>query len=170
MSKTIDPKLYSVIERVVTAEGLELVHCEFSGTGKYTVLRIYIDKPEGVTHKDCSYISTQLGMVLDVEDLISHQYLLEVSSPGVDRGLYKKSDYTRFAGQNIKLKLQQALNGRKVFRGRLEGLEEEKIKLTDEKETHLIPYELIASANIVTNLDELFRRAKSQEIKLSEMQ
>lgn len=165
MSKSINPKLYSVIERVVTSEGLELVHCEFSGSGKYTALRVYIDKSDGVTHKDCGYISNQLGVVLDVEDLIPHQYLLEVSSPGVDRGLYKKSDYERFAGQNIKLKTQQPIDSRKVFRGRLEGLQEEKIKLTDGKETWLIPFELVTSANIVTDLDELFRRAKSEEAK-----
>ncbi len=161
MSKPIDPKLYSVLERVVTAEGLELVHCEFSGSGKYTALKIYIDKPDGVTHQDCSYISNQLGAILDVEDLIPHQYLLEVSSPGVDRGLYKKNDYVRFAGQNIKLKAQQSINGRKVFRGRLEGIEEEKIKIVDGKETWLIPFESISSANIVIGLDELFRRAKT---------
>jgi len=161
MSKSIDPKLYSVIERVVTSENLELVHCEFSGSGKYTVLRVYIDKADGVTHADCSYISNQLGAVLDIEDLIPYQYLLEVSSPGVDRGLYKKSDYIKFAGQNIKLKTYQTIDGRKVFRGRLEGLEDEKIKLADGKETWLIPFESISSANIVVDVDELFRRAKT---------
>jgi ribosome maturation factor RimP len=161
MSKSIDPKLYSVIERVVTTENLELIHCEFSGSGKYTVLRVYIDKPDGVTHKDCSYISNQLGIILDVEDLIPNQYLLEVSSPGVDRGLYKKEDYIRFAGQNIKLKTNQSINGRKVFRGRLEGIEEEKVKLVDGKDTWLIPFQSISSSNIVVDLDELFHRAKT---------
>lgn len=163
MSKSVDPKLYSLIEKTVTGENLELVHCEFSGSGKYTVLRIYIDKPEGVTHSDCSHISNQLGTALDVEDLIPYQYLLEVSSPGVDRGLYKKNDYVRFAGQKIKLKTQQAINGRKVFRGSLEGLEGENVKIIDGKETWLIPFEQVTSANIVTDLDELFKRAKSKE-------
>ncbi len=162
MSKTLDPKLYSVIERIVVAEGMELVNCEFSGLGKNTVLRIFIDKTEGVTHQDCSYISNQLGTVLEVEDLISHQYILEVSSPGVERGLYKKNDYIRFAGETIKLKTHHSIDGRRNFRGRLEGLEDENIKLVDNKQTWLIPFESVISANIIVDLEELFRRAKTQ--------
>jgi ribosome maturation factor RimP len=162
MSKAIDPKLYSLIERVVSSEDMELVHCEFSSNGKSTILRVYIDKPTGVTHQDCSYISNQLGAVLDVEDLIPNQYILEISSPGVDRGLYKISDYVRFSGQTVKLKTRQAINNRRAFKGRLEGVEAENIKIVDGKETWLIPFDLITSANLVVSNDELFHRAKIQ--------
>lgn len=163
MPKALDSKLYSLIERVVTSEDMELVHAEFSGDGRNTILRVYIDKPTGITHQDCSYISNQLGTVLDVEDLIAIQYVLEVSSPGVDRALYKLSDYVRFSGQTIKLKTRQPINNRRAFRGLLEGVEEEKIKLVDGKESWLIPFDIITSANLVVSNDELFHRAKIQE-------
>ena len=165
MAQTVEPQLYALIERIVTAEGFEFVHCEFSGGRNQAILRIYIDKPGGVTHQDCSYISNQVGTVLDVEDIIPHQYVLEVSSPGVDRGLYKKSDYARFAGQSIRLKTHQAIDGRRNFRGRLQGIDDaNRVKLVDAKGSELlIPFDEIASANLEVELDELFRRAKQQQ-------
>ncbi|MEW6731481.1 MAG: ribosome maturation factor RimP [Acidobacteriota bacterium] len=163
MAQAVEPQLNALIERIVTAEGFEFVHCEFFGGRKQAVLRIYIDKPGGVTLQDCSYISNQVGMVLDVEDLIPHQYVLEVSSPGVNRGLYKRSDYERFAGHLIRLKTHQAIDGRRNFHGRLEGLEGEQVKLLDQQgKILLIPFQEIATANLEVDLDELFRRAKQQ--------
>jgi ribosome maturation factor RimP len=164
MAQAVEPQLYALIERIITAEGFELVQCEFSGRGSNAVLRIFIDKPGGVTHQDCSFISNQVGTVLDVEDLIPHQYTLEVSSPGVDRGLYKKSDYARFAGNTIRLKTHQAVNGRRNFRGRLEGIDGDQVKLSDQQGgTLLIAFDEIASAHLEVELDELFRRAKQQQ-------
>ena len=164
MTQAIEPRLHELIERIVTAEGFELVHCEFAGSGNQAVLRIFIDKPGGVTHKDCSYISHQVGAVLDVEDLIPHQYVLEVSSPGVNRGLYKKSDYTRFAGQMVRMKTHQAIEGKRNFRGRIEAVEGDQVRLTAQKgKSVLIPFDQIASANIDIELDELFRRAKPEQ-------
>jgi len=164
MTQAVEPQLYALIERIVTAEGFELVHCEFSGGRNSAVLRIFIDKPGGVTHQDCGYISNQVGTVLDVEDLIPHQYVLEVSSPGVNRGLYKKSDYTRFAGHMIRLKTHQAIEGRRNFRGRIEGFEADQVKLVVSKgNVVLIPFDQITSANLEVELDELFRRAKQQQ-------
>jgi len=164
MAQTIEPQVQELIERIVTAEGFELVYCEFSGGRKQAVLRIYIDKPGGVTHQDCSFISNQVGAVLDVEDLIPFQYVLEVSSPGVNRGLYKKSDYTRFAGQMVRLKTHQAIEGKRNYRGRIEGVEDDQVKLAVSKgKSVLIPFDHIASANLDVELDELFRRAKHQQ-------
>lgn len=164
MAQAVEPQLYALVERIVTAEGFEFVHCEFSGRRNNPVLRIFIDKPGGVTHQDCSYISNQIGTVLDVEDIIPHQYVLEVSSPGVDRGLYKKSDYERFAGHTIRLKTHQAIDGKRNFRGRLQGIEGDQVKLLDQKgELTLIPYEAVSSAHLEVELDELFRRAKKQQ-------
>ena len=164
MAQAVEPQLYAIIERVVTAEGFELVHCEFSGGRNQALLRIFIDKPGGITHQDCGFISNQVGTVLDVEDLIPHQYVLEVSSPGVNRGLYKKSDYERFQGQMVKLKTYQAIEGRRNFRGRIEGIEADQVKLGVSKgKTVLIPFDAIDSANLEVELDELFRRAKQQQ-------
>src|SRR5262245_45877091 len=105
----------SIIERVVAREGLELVHWEMLGPPNKFLLRIYIDKQGGVSHADCGSVSNQIGVLLDVEDLIPHRYTLEVSSPGIERGLYKPGDYERFRGRRIKLKTVNPINGQRTF-------------------------------------------------------
>ncbi|HKY03814.1 MAG TPA: ribosome maturation factor RimP [Blastocatellia bacterium] len=138
-----------VIERVVEREGLELVHWEMVGPPNNFVLRIYIDKPGGVNHGDCSVVSEQVGMVLDVEELVESRYTLEVSSPGIERGLYKPGDYERFAGSRVKLKTSEPINGQRNFRGKLVGLLDGVVRLEIEKVGEVeIPYDKIAKANI----------------------
>jgi ribosome maturation factor RimP len=138
-----------IIERVTSREGLELVHWETVGPRNHFVLRIFIDKPEGVNHGDCEIVSNQVSVLLDVEDLIPHKYTLEVSSPGVERGLYKREDYERFAGNRVKLKTSEPLNGQRNFRGRLIGIDQETVKLdADGVGLIEIPYESIVKANI----------------------
>jgi len=125
MSKSViqlDPRICEIIERVTGREGLELVHAELTG-GRNSTLRIYIDKPGGVTVDDCAAVSERLSLILDVEDLIPHQYMLEVASPGLDRGLYKEADYERFAGLRCHIRLAQPIEGQKTFHGILLGLE-----------------------------------------------
>jgi ribosome maturation factor RimP len=120
----LNPRIQEIVERVTGREGLELVHAEMAG-GRNATLRILIDKPGGVTHDDCAKVSEQVGLILDVEDLIAHQYTLEVSSPGLDRGLYKPDDYERFAGLPAHVKLFAPVNGRRNFHGTLAGLDRE---------------------------------------------
>ena len=139
----------SIIERVATREGLELVHWEMVGPRNNFVLRIYIDKPGGVNHGDCEVVSNQVGTLLDVEDLIPNQYTLEVSSPGVERGLYKRADYERFAGNRVKLKSSEAINGQRNFRGKLLGIAGDTVSLEADGVGQIeIPYERIVKANI----------------------
>jgi ribosome maturation factor RimP len=139
----------SIIERVATREGLELVHWEMVGPRNNFVLRIYIDKPGGVNHGDCEVVSHQVGTLLDVEDLIPNQYTLEVSSPGVERGLYKRADYERFAGNRVKLKSSEAINGQRNFRGKLLGIDGDTVSLEADGVGQIeIPYERIVKANI----------------------
>ncbi|MBL8149785.1 MAG: ribosome maturation factor RimP [Blastocatellia bacterium] len=165
MKVVLDKNLYSLVEKVVKAEGFEFVHCEFVGGRNSAVLRVYIDKPGGITHSDCSYISQQLGTVLDVEDLISGHYTLEISSPGIDRGLYKKEDYTRFAGNKVRLKTNQAIEGSRNFKGRLETITDDGVvTLVDKTGKHiLIPFDLIQSAKIEVDVEELFRQAEQKQ-------
>src|SRR5712692_509175 len=92
-----------LIQEAVEGQGYELVDAEFKGAGKNSVLRIFIDKPAGISHGDCELVSEQVGTVLDVEDLIPSSYTLEVSSPGLDRKLVKESDYTRFDGKPARI-------------------------------------------------------------------
>lgn len=148
----LDPRINEIIERVATREGLELVHAELVGGRGNAILRIYIDKPGGVNHDDCARVSDQVGLILEVEDLIPYQYVLEVASPGLDRGLYKPSDYERFAGLPAHIKLTAPLNGQRNFYGTLIGLEragEEAALLEDETgKRHQLPLSLIAKANV----------------------
>lgn len=120
----LDPPVSEIIERVTKREGVELVHAELAG-GRNAVLRIYIDKPGGVTIDDCSNVSERLSLILDVEDLIPGQYTLEVASPGLDRGLYKESDYERFAGLQCHVKISEPIDGQRNFHGKLKGLDRE---------------------------------------------
>lgn len=139
----------SVIERVVAREGLELVHWEMVGPPNNFVMRIYIDKPGGVNHGDCSVVSEQVGLLLDVEELVQNRYTLEVSSPGIERGLYKPADYERFQGNRVKLKASEPINGQRNFRGKLAGIRDGVVRLEIDKVGEVeIPYDKIVKANI----------------------
>lgn len=120
----VDPRIREIVERVTARENIELVHVELSG-GRNPILRIFIDKPGGVTIDDCAHVSERVSLILDVEDPIPGQYMLEVASPGLDRGLYKESDYERFAGLPAHVKLSEAINGQRNFHGKLIGLDRE---------------------------------------------
>jgi len=147
----LDPKIREIIERVTERDGLELVHAELTG-GSNAVLRILIDKPGGVTIDDCSDVSQRVSLILDVEDLIPHQYVLEVASPGLDRGLYKESDYERFAGLPAHVRISEPVEGQRNFHGRLIGLDREgEIAAILEEQTgrrHRLPLSKIIKANV----------------------
>ncbi len=147
----VDPRISEIAERVTTREGLELVHVEMIGS-RNPILRIYIDKPGGVTLEDCAQVSERISLILDVEDPIPGRYMLEVSSPGLNRGLYKESDYERFAGLPAHVKLSEVINGQKNFHGKLIGLDREGELATvieDEKgNQHRLPLALIIKANV----------------------
>lgn len=113
--------------------GYELVDVEFVKEGAGWYLRIYIDKPEGVTLDDCQAVSEELGVLLDKADPIDRAYYLEVSSPGLDRPLKRDRDFEKYKGQDVDIKLYEPLNGVKDYTGRLEGLIDGKIVITDAK-------------------------------------
>jgi ribosome maturation factor RimP len=122
---------------------------EFKGAGKNSLLRLFIDKPAGISHRDCELVSEQVGTVLDVEDLIPFSYTLEVSSPGLDRKLVKESDYTRFEGKLARIQTRIPLNQQKVFRGRLQGLHDGKVRLELRNGAPLdIPLDVIDEARL----------------------
>src|SRR5689334_1050343 len=100
MNNAVTGKVLNIAQRVGDSEGIEIVEVQLLGGGGSRVLRIYIDKPEGVTHADCENVSHQVGTILDVEDVIpGGKYTLEVSSPGVERKLTKPRDFERFLGK-----------------------------------------------------------------------
>ncbi len=159
-NSSIETRVQELAERVAIDHGLELVHAEVAGPDNKPIVRVFIDKPQGVTHDDCSEVSTHLGTILDVEDFIHASYTLEVSSPGLERGLYKRADYERFSGSNAKLKTRQPIGGQRNFRGRLLGLEGEEVIFEDRTSGRVqIPLDLITKANIEVDVDEELRRA-----------
>jgi ribosome maturation factor RimP len=114
----------AIAERVAASLGLEVVEIELRGGGKGRMLRIFIDKPAGVTHEDCANVSREVSTILDVEDAMpGGSYLLEVSSPGLDRKLFRPADFERFQGSRVKLTTRDPVNGNRHFEGRLEHFE-----------------------------------------------
>jgi ribosome maturation factor RimP len=157
-------RVRELIRTAVEAQGYELVEVEFKGAGKNSILRIFIDQPSGISHGDCQLVSEQVGTVLDVEDLIPFSYTLEVSSPGLERKLVKESDYTRFAGMLARIQTCIPLNQQKVFRGRLQGLYDGKVRLATLKgEAVDIPLDVIEEARLEFDwAAEKQRRSKEQ--------
>ncbi len=111
----------AIAERVTASSGLELVDVEFRGGGRSRMLRITIDKPAGVTHEDCANVSREVGTILDVEDAVPGSYLLEVSSPGLDRKLTRAAEFERFVGSLIRLTTREPITGIRHFEGRLDS-------------------------------------------------
>jgi ribosome maturation factor RimP len=123
-------KVREIVDRVAQSSGLEVVDVELHGGGKARMLRIYLDKPGGVTHEDCSSFSREVGTIFDVEDAVpGGTYLLEVSSPGLDRKLSKPEDYQRFAGSLVRLMTRDPVNGNRHFEGRLKEFHDGQLSL-----------------------------------------
>ncbi len=150
---TLDPKVQEIVERVTKNEGYELVHAEMTA-GRNRFLRIFIDKPGGITADDCARVSERVSLLLDVEDPIPYQYTLEVASPGLDRGLYKVADYERFAGNPAHIRLAEPIAGQRNFHGTLIGLDQQNTSgpaalLEDETgKRHSLPLSMIVKANV----------------------
>src|SRR5580693_9119568 len=124
MQSPVTSKIEEIARRVAESEGMEIVEVEVKGGGNNRLVRISIDKPEGVTHGDCELVSQQVGTILDVEDVIpGGRYTLEVTSPGVERKLLKPQDYQRFQGKKAKITLRDAVEGRRTWEGALAGIE-----------------------------------------------
>src|SRR5579862_9874880 len=131
-------KIREIAERVARSSGLELVDLELHGGGKARMLRIYIDKPGGVTHEDCANFSREAGTIFDVEDAVpGGSYTLEVSSPGLDRRLSTADDFERFVGSLVKVMTRDPINGNRHFEGRLRAFQDTRlwIELTGRKKS-----------------------------------
>jgi len=139
-----------LFEPVVESMGYEFVGVEFLGAGGHGTLRVYIDRDSGVSLDDCAAISHQISGILDVEEPIKQAYDLEISSPGIDRPLFKLADFERFAGRTAKIKLAVGLLGRKNFKGELQGVADSKLVIIEvDGEVYDLPYADIARANLV---------------------
>ena len=142
--------LTSLIEPVVEGLGYELLGIEYISQGRHSILRLYIDSEQGIGLGDCEQVSRQVSGVLDVEDPLKGQYVLEVSSPGLDRPLFKAEHYIRHIGQTVRIRLRRPQNNQRKFRGEIVAADEESILLRDAEngqETRLV-YSDIEKANL----------------------
>jgi len=137
-----------LLEPILAAKGLELFDVEFKGQGKNGVLRVYIDKEEGVTIDDCALVSRELGTLLDIHDMIPGSYTLEVSSPGLTRPLRSPEDFSRFKGKKVKIKTNKDIEKRKSFIGKLLDFKDGFVTVETEGGSFSIPYADIEKANL----------------------
>ena len=141
-----------MLEPTIERLGYELTDIELKLGGRSGLLRIYIDKDDGVDIDDCEVVSHQVSAILDVEDPIPGNYTLEVSSPGLDRTLTKPAHFRRFMGEDIKVKLRFPLDGRRNFRGALKSANDEVIEVEVDGESYRLPLATIESARLVPTL------------------
>jgi ribosome maturation factor RimP len=131
--ENIAEMVFEIAYPVIEEHGFELVDVEYVREGSNWYLRVFIDKPGGITIDDCQTVSEKLSEKIDRADLIGQSYFFEVSSPGLDRPLKKDGDFERYKGETVELRVYKPINGRKDFEGTLEGLIDGKICITDEK-------------------------------------
>jgi ribosome maturation factor RimP len=153
---TVVDQVRALAGRVAAAYGLEIFDVQFRREAGGMILRVQIDRPgsaarveDSVSVEDCAHVSRDLSAILDVEDVVSASYTLEVSSPGLDRPLRGADDYRRFAGRRAKLVMREAVDGQTFFKGRLGGVEQSTVVIeTDDGRTHRVPVGIITRANL----------------------
>lgn len=157
---TTSEQVRDIAARIAEDNKVELVHSEVLGSKRSPVVRIYIDKPEGVTHQDCATVSRQIEAVLDTADYVGSAYVLEVSSPGLERDLYSLKDFEKFSGSLAKIKTNAPIDGQKNFRGRITKVEVEEIIFDDKTRGEVrFPYSAVAKANLEIDLEEELKRS-----------
>lgn len=144
-----EQQLHDLIAPAVTALGYEMWGLEYLTHGGQTVLRVFIDSENGINVDDCAAVSRQVSAVLDVEDPISGEYNLEVSSPGMDRPLFTLDQFQRYSGEQVKIRLRTPFEGRRNFAGRLVGVEGDEVVVAVDDHEYLLPIELIDKASVV---------------------
>lgn len=145
-------ELRRILEPAVEALGYEIIDLEMKIGGRDGVVRVFIDKPEGIGLDDCEIVSRQVSTVLDVEDPIPGRYSLEVSSPGLDRRLTKPAHFERFAGEDVRIRLRAPIEGRRNFRGAICGVDEDSVEVEVDGQSHRLPIAKIASARLVPSV------------------
>jgi len=148
-------RLTELVASAVEPLGYELLGVEYIAQGRHSVLRIYIDSPEGITLEDCERASRQVSAVLDVEEPIKGQYTLEMSSPGLDRPLFTAGQFARFVGHQVRLRLRMPVHGQRKLTATLLGVDDAMIRVQapDSEEEWQIPLDDIEKANLVPDYE-----------------
>lgn len=144
----IQQELENLLEPLLASLGYELWGTEFRTSGRHALLRLYIDQPAGIGIEDCERVSREVSALMDVEDPISAQYTLEVSSPGIPRPLFKPSQYERYLGSEVKLRLGRLMNGTRSYVGLIASVSPEELTLQQGDEMLRIPFSSIMKAHL----------------------
>ena len=159
-SRSIEGKIRGIASKATADCGVEFVHLEIAGTKRNQIVRIFADKEGGITIDDCSNVSRAVEAAMDADDFMPAAYVLEVSSPGLDRELYTLADFARFAGKLAKLKMKPDFEGPRGLNGRIVNVEGAEITFDDRAAGEItFPYESVAKANLKIDIgQELNRR------------
>ncbi len=149
----LEKKLTDMLSAPVAAIGLELIGLEFVRAGKHSTLRLFVDSENGIDVDDCAEASRQVSAVLDIEDPITTEYNLEVSSPGMDRPLFKPAHYQQVVNQTISVKLEMPQDGRRNFKGLLTDCNEHNFVMKVDNQSYELAYENVVKANLVPEFD-----------------
>ena len=144
-----------IAESAAHENKVEFIHSEVAGSKKSLTVRVYIDKTGGVTVEDCSAVSRKMEAILDADDFIPDAYILEVSSPGLERELYNLADFVKYAGSPAKVRTHTAIDGQRNFKGKITAVEGDQIIFADKTAgTVRFPYAAVAKANLEIDIDE----------------
>lgn len=145
----LEQKLTDMLAPAVEALGFEMLGVEFVRAGKHSTLRIYIDHENGINVDDCADVSHQASAILDVEDPISTEYNLEVSSPGMDRPLFKEAHYAACVGEVVSVRLRLPMDNRRNFKGTLTSVEDGNIHVEVDGQAFVLAVANIEKGNLV---------------------
>lgn len=143
-----DQQIQELLEPTIEALGFEFWGLEYLSQGRHTLLRLYIDGENGVTVDDCALVSRQVSGVLDVEDPIIGEYTLEVSSPGLERLLFRPEQYLAYVGEWIEIRLRTPFEGRRKFKGTLKGVEGDDVVVQVDDHEFLLPHSAVDKAQV----------------------
>jgi ribosome maturation factor RimP len=151
--ESLEARIATLAEQTAAVMGMEIVLIEIKGGGNRSIVRVFIDQPEGISLNDCERFSRRFSVLLDVEDWIPFRYVLEVSSPGLDRPLTKETDFQRFAGKNARIRTRLPIEGQRSFKGKILRAGEGRVvmELDQGKQAEISTAE-IEKANLVAEL------------------
>jgi ribosome maturation factor RimP len=159
----LEPEVQDQLAAIVADEGLELVATEIAGSGPKTILRLVVDGPNGVNLDQCASISRQASVTLDVEDPIRHHYTLEVSSPGLDRKLYRDDDYERYVGHRVKIRMAPSFRDYRTIAGELLGRRNDVIRIFDDSGQEIeLPIDEIFEARLEVDWTSIMKEGKAR--------
>ncbi len=155
----IEQKIKDIAALAAAETGVEFIHLEVVGENRNMTVRTYIDKPGGVSVEDCADVSRKMEDRLDADDLIPNSYVLEVSSPGLERELFTIDDFRKFTGQKAKVKLSEPVKDQKVFIGTITAIDGDEVVLSEKKMGEIrFPHSNVLKANLRVDLDKEFKK------------